>query len=46
MRERSMNEENARKEIERLEKELGVKYPKREKEKEIRRLMGKEPWFR
>jgi hypothetical protein len=45
MQERPLTEEKARKEIERLERELGVKYPKGEKEKEIRRLTGKEPWF-
>jgi hypothetical protein len=46
MQERPLTEEEAMKEIERQEKEFGLKYPKREKEKEIRRLMGKEPWFR
>lgn len=42
---RALNEEEARLEIERIEKEYRVKYPKREREKAIQRFMGKEPWF-
>ena len=40
-----VSEEKARLEVGRIEKKYGVKYPKREKEKAIKRLMGKAPWF-
>ena len=42
---RPLTEEEARLEIERIEKECGVKYPKKEREKEMKRLMGKASWF-
>ena len=42
---RPLSEEEARLEIERIEKEYGVKYPKKEKDKAIKRLMGKMAWF-
>ena len=42
---RPLSEREARTEILRLEKEFGVKYPKMEKEKAVKRMLGKAPWF-
>jgi len=46
VRKQSLTERQARQKVELLEKETGLRYGKTEKEREIRRLMGKEPWFR
>jgi uncharacterized NAD-dependent epimerase/dehydratase family protein len=40
-----LNEKEAKEAVERLEREFGVNYAKRDREKEIKRLMGRAPWF-
>ena len=45
MHRRLPTEKEATENVELLEKETGIKYSKNQKEKAVKKLMGKETWF-